>query len=194
MKYDLNKPLTKGINRTLEIFKDKMILLLSLKSFEEITISELCELTSYPRSTFYNYFEDKYDLLNYCWISLSKDIKLDEYYHAKENEMLFIYFDRIYDFTKNNNEIIHKILKNNTEVGYMFSSFRNFLNNYMRLIFKNCPDAKRKSIPNELLADQYSNTLFLLWQYIAIKDPSCSKENAHKYLHILLDNIIENTK
>ncbi len=189
MKYDLNKKQTKGVKRTLDAFKEKMILLLSLKSFEEISISELCELTAYPRSTFYNYFDDKYDLLNYCWISLSQEINLNEYKHAKENEMLFIYFDKIYDFTKTHNEIIHKILKNNNEVSYMFFSFRNYLNNYMRLIFKDCPDANKKDIPNELLADQYSNTLFLLWEFITIKDPTCSKENAHKYLHHFIDNL-----
>ncbi len=189
MKYDLNNTLTKGTKRTLDAFKNKMILLLSKKSFEEITISELCEESSYPRSTFYNYFEDKYDLLNFCWITLAKEIKIDEYHHAKENEMLFIYFDRIYDFTKENIEIIQKILKNNTENGYMFSSFRNFINSYMHSIFKDCPDANKKEIPNTLLADQYSNTLFLMWQYIAIKEPTLSKENAHKYLHILIDNL-----
>ena len=66
MKYDITKPLTKGAKRTLEAFSEKMFMLLSEKSFEEITVGQLCETAQYPRATFYNYFDDKYDLLHFC--------------------------------------------------------------------------------------------------------------------------------
>lgn len=187
MKYDITKPFTKGAKRTLEAFSKELFLLLSVKSFEEVTVGELCANAQYPRATFYNYFDDKYDLLNYCWQMLSEQVGLYEYHHAKENEMLYLYFDRIYDFTKQNSEIISRILLHNSEIGYMFSSFRNFLNSKMRIIFKNCPEAMQKDIPNELLADHYSNTLFLVWQWVATRNTNCSKEQAHEYLKLLLD-------
>ena len=186
MKYDLSKPLTRGAKRTLDALSSSMFLLLSEKSFEEITVGELCEQAQYPRATFYNYFDDKYDLLNYCWLSLAEKIGLSEYHHAQENDMLYLFFDRIYAFTKQHSERISHILSHNPEVGYMFSSFRNFLSSQMRRIFKDCPDAMQKDIPNELLADHYSNTLFLVWQWSAIKNCSCGKEQAIKYLQRLL--------
>lgn len=186
MKYDLSKPLTRGAKRTLDALSGAMFFLLSEKSFEEITVGELCEQAQYPRATFYNYFDDKYDLLNYCWLSLAERIRLSEYHHAPENEMLYLFFDRIYAFTKQNNELISRVLSHNPEVGYMFSSFRNFLNGQMRQIFKDCPDALHKDIPNELLADHYSNILFLVWQWAATKDSACSKEQAHGYLKLLI--------
>lgn len=186
MKYDLSKSLTRGAKRTLDALSGTMFVLLSEKSFEEITVGELCEQAQYPRATFYNYFDDKYDLLNYCWLSLAEKIRISEYHHAPENEMLYLFFDRIYAFTKQNNELISRVLSHNPEVGYMFSSFRNFLNSQMRRIFKDCPDAMHKEIPNELLADHYSNTLFLVWQWAAVKCADCSKENAHIYLKQLL--------
>lgn len=43
MKYDITKTLTKGAKRTLEKFAGKMFMLLSEKSFEEITVGQLCE-------------------------------------------------------------------------------------------------------------------------------------------------------
>ena len=186
MKYDITKPLTKGAKRTLAAFTGKMFMLLSEKSFEEITVGQLCEAAQYPRATFYNYFDDKYDLLGYCWQTLAEQGGFSEYHHAEENKMLYLYFDRIYDFTKQHEEMICKILLHNSEVGYMFSSFRNFLNNKMRFIFKTCPEAMQKDIPNELLADHYSNTLFLVWQWTAIKKSDCTKEQAHEYLRILI--------
>ncbi len=100
--------------------------------------------------------------------------------------MLYLFFDRIYNFTKENSELVGRVLYHNPEVGYMFSSFRNFLNSQMRRIFKDCPDALHKDIPNELLADHYSNTQFLVWQWSAVKHDECSKETAHAYLKQLL--------
>ena len=188
MKYDFTKPLTNGAKRTLTAFSRNMFVLLSKQSFEEITVGQLCKAAQYPRATFYNYFDDKYDLLNYCWQTLAEQIGLSEYHHAKENEMFYLYLDRIYDFTKQNEDMIRKILLHNSEVGYLFFSFRNFLNNKMRFLFSNCPEALQKDIPNELLADHYSNVLFLVWQWAAIKKPNCTKEQAHSYLTQLMLN------
>ncbi len=189
MKYDFSKPLTKGAKRTLEAFSKEMFTSLSVKAFEEITVGQLCEGAQYPRATFYNYFDDKYDLLDYCWQRLALQIGLDGYHHAEENEMLYLYFDRIYDFTKENEAVIRKVLFHNSEVGYMFSSFRNFLNHTMHLIFQDCPDAAQKDVPNALLADHYSNTLFLIWQWTTIKSTNCTKAQAHKYLRTLVGKL-----
>lgn len=49
MKYDLSKPVTRGAKRTLDALSGAMFLLLSEKSFEEITVGELCEQAQYPR-------------------------------------------------------------------------------------------------------------------------------------------------
>ena len=186
MKYDLTKPLTRGAKRTLDAFRREMFSRLSEKPFEEITVGELCENAQYPRATFYNYFDDKYDLLNYCWLSLAEEIGLSEYHYAPESQMLFLYFDRIYSFTKEHIELISKMLLHNSEVGYMFSSLRSFMNRQMRAIFKDCPDALEKKMPTELLADHYSNTLFLVWQWATMKDRDCGARQAQNYLRKLL--------
>lgn len=48
------------------------------------------------------------------------------------------------------------------------------------------PDAQQKDMLNELLVDHYSNTLFLVWQWSAVKCKICDKEQAIKYLLRLL--------
>lgn len=186
MKYDFTKPLTLGAKRTLEAFRREMFSLLAEKPFEEITVGELCENAQYPRATFYNYFDDKYDLLNYCWMSLAERIGLSEYHYEPESQMLFLYFDRIYSFTKEHIDVVSKILLYNSEVGYMFSSLRNFMNSQMRIIFKDCPDALKREMPTELLADHYSNTLFLVWQWTVTKERGCDSQQAQNYLRKLL--------
>ena len=49
-----------------------------------------------------------------------------------------------------------------------------FMNSQMRIIFKDCPDALKREMPTELLADHYSNTLFL--DAVPIPKPSCFVE------------------
>ncbi len=68
----------------------------------------------------------------------------------------------------------------------MFSSLRNFMNSPMRAIFKDCPDALEKRMSTELMADNYSNTLFLLWQWAAVKNRACGAQQAQDYLRKLL--------
>ncbi len=189
MKYDINNELTRGATRTLSDFKNIMFALLSEKSFEEITVGELCKRANYPRATFYNYFEDKFDLLNYCCIWIAQEIHLNDYQNLPHDETLHIFFDHIYDFSKENRKIIHSIFSYNLETGYMFSSFRNFMNSQMRNIFRTCSDTEKKIVPSEILADHYSNTLLLIWQWCNLKNQDCTKEQAFEYLKYLIGNL-----
>ncbi|MCR5640913.1 MAG: TetR/AcrR family transcriptional regulator [Lachnospiraceae bacterium] len=53
--------------RTIKIFMESLCGLMMEKPFDKVTVSDICETSMIPRATFYNYFEDKYDLLNtYC--------------------------------------------------------------------------------------------------------------------------------
>ena len=67
MKLDTNKPLTIGARRTLKALVEAMEQMLAKKDFEQIQIKEICDMSMIPRATFYNYFEDKYDLLDYVF-------------------------------------------------------------------------------------------------------------------------------
>lgn len=64
--------------RTYMLLKDQMFTLLSESSFEKLTLTEICNASMIPRSTFYRYFEDKYDLLRYCLQSMTEDMRLTE--------------------------------------------------------------------------------------------------------------------
>ena len=65
MKIDVTKQLTLGARRTLKAFRIAMFEELSEKEFDKITVNDICQRSEYPRATFYNYFDDKLDLLQY---------------------------------------------------------------------------------------------------------------------------------
>jgi AcrR family transcriptional regulator len=186
MKYDITKRATKGAQRTLEAFSGTMFELLSRKSFEEITVNELCQQSNYPRATFYNYFDDKYDLLNYCWYSLFKEIRLGEYEGLDQEDSLYIFFDRAYDFITAHRNLIKQILKFNSGENFLLDHFRIQLSIKMREIFNLCPNKEHYQIPYEIVADHYCNTILLILEWHFLKGNDCSKVQAHEYLRFLL--------
>ena len=44
-------------------------------SLEKISVQKICDICNYPRSTFYNYFED----MDYCWIAIMDDMNIEKF-------------------------------------------------------------------------------------------------------------------
>lgn len=56
-------------NKTKKALVSSLKVLMETKSFEKITITELCEKCSMNRKSFYYHFHDKYELMNYVFHS-----------------------------------------------------------------------------------------------------------------------------
>lgn len=66
------------------------------KTFDDITVKEICALAMVPHSTFYNYFEDKFDLLhtlfdeffdNFVQLNVGRDFNLQRIEDSLEKVM-----------------------------------------------------------------------------------------------------------
>ncbi|MEI0612142.1 TetR/AcrR family transcriptional regulator C-terminal domain-containing protein [Brachyspira pilosicoli] len=114
----LNNKSTIKVNKTKKILEDALGALLEEKPFEEIRVIDICSKANMHRSTFYTYFNDKYELLK---------SKLDEY-EAKFLEDLQRYKieDKLKDF---HIDIMIKILQ------YFY-----FNRKYLKIIFQNNKD------------------------------------------------------
>ena len=79
--------------RTYALLQSALFQLLTEMPFEKITLTRLCARSMVPRSTFYRYFEDKYDLLRYCLRRFFEESRLDEdviYLKNQESTQAFI--------------------------------------------------------------------------------------------------------
>lgn len=191
MKYDLSKKPTRGAQRTLEAFSGTMFALLAEKPFESVTVGEICLRCSYPRATFYNYFDDKYDLLDFCWLRIAGAAKINDFVHEKLGEKSFELFDGVYDLLEKHTELINSVIRFNQPEGQMVSSLRRFMNRSVLSFFENQPPEKMSGIPHKILAAHLTNTLLLLLEWRFIQGNACSKSDAHTILLGLLGGIVD---
>ena len=82
--------------RTYEQLISSLVGLLDSKSFEDLSVSEICDNAQVHRATFYKHFNDKYEFLNFCFnnelskINFEVPTALPTVESIKENFMSFI--------------------------------------------------------------------------------------------------------
>ena len=84
--------------RTYDQLVSGLVELLSVKSFEDLSVSEICDTAKVHRATFYKHFNDKYEFLNFCFDNELAKINFNipeatpTAESIKENFMSFIIF------------------------------------------------------------------------------------------------------
>lgn len=189
MKYNLERKTNRFAKRTLTAFSSTMFQLLEKKNFETIMVNEICEISNYPRATFYNYFDDKYDLLEYCWSVLQDKMDLGDYKEFEPEKRLYEIFNRIYDFLSLNEKKLLQILRVNEIDGELLTNFRIYTKGQILQIMENCSCSQTCEIPYKIIAEHYCNTVMLVLEWCFLRDERLSKIKAHEYLAYLLKDI-----
>ena len=127
MKFKLSDKTSRFAKRTLSDFSERMIVMLADMSLGEISVQKICDRCNYPRSTFYNYFDDIYDLMDYCWIAIMKDMDIEKYLNIQGEQSTEQIFSLLYDYLDQYRlQICRILLKNNLE-GRCMASLRAFM-------------------------------------------------------------------
>lgn len=81
------KKLDVRVKRTYKQLIESLLKLLNEKSFDEISISEICDGAGVHRATFYKHFNDKTEFLNFCVNQLLADVDFSQVlsYPSPEN-------------------------------------------------------------------------------------------------------------
>lgn len=186
IKLDLNRKLSRGALRTLKTFSDTLFKLLTEKAFENITVNEICEEACIPRATFYNYFDDKYDLMSYCWYTLTLEIHIEDYKDLDPDKRIHVFFDRMCDLLIDNHTIIQKIIQNNPNNSWLLYHFRNYFYDIAMKLFHKYPNYLLQDVPDEIVANHFCNTILLIFEWCFFHKNTRTKEEARKYLDCLL--------
>lgn len=187
MKYDINRKPTRSAKRVLEALSEALFEMLCKKSFEELTVGEICDECGYPRATFYNYFDDKYDLLNFYWYILSRQIKIDDYKSFSLHSTLDDYFEHLYNLLNDYKVEIKKLLTHNSRDGYFITQCKIHLTGNIKVILADLLKDSSCPVPNDILAEHIANTILLIFgKHFDGSDPDANKEKTKVYIDFLL--------
>lgn len=189
MKYDFSSKTNRFAERTLTNFSETLFNLLENKAFEEITVNELCGICNYPRATFYNYFDDIFDLLNWCWFFIGKKIQIEDYKELPPNKRTQMFFDRIYSYLDKERNRINLIMQHNDLSGRLIESLKKYMFVQAKAIMWDCPEQDKYPVPFEMITAHYSNTLQLVMEWCFFRKENFSKEQAEQSINYLLGSL-----
>ncbi len=186
MKYDKNQTLTRGAKRTLQAFNRALFELLQCQSFDCIKVQAICQLADYPRATFYNYFGDKYDLLEYSWSEIFNEITVENHVLLEPQEAFPLFFNHAYDFFVQKQSIIQRLLQYNPTTSSLYFSFEQYTIRELEKVFQDCINFEHQPVSISLLSRHIANTILLvLIDNLSSKNPK-SRDECYKCFHYLL--------
>lgn len=183
MKIDVTQKTSRFATRALSNFSNKMMELLMTLPLEGITVQQLCDTCNYPRSTFYNYFEDIFDLMDYCWLVIMHDIRISEGENTQE------IFTILYEYFDGYREQIHRISSRNALNGMCMNSLRAFLKKQIKEVLNKCANIRNCSIRQDIMVDYYALTIEMLLEKSFLDKNPLSKEEALSAVRFLLGTI-----
>ena len=183
MKFDMTRPLSRSAQRVVSAMSEALFLLLCRKRFEEVSVSEICDASGYPRATFYNYFEDKYDLLNMIWVYIEQILRAEDGESYSTAESFDVHFDRLYDMLASGEERLKDLLAHNKSDGYFVASLVIYLKKSIKKLLLARKAEEFTPIPIDMLTAHYANTLLLVFGYrFGGQSERITKEETKEYL------------
>ncbi len=173
--------------RTCNILKVALEKLLEQKPFNNIFVKDICDMANVPRATFYNHFEDKYDLLSFSLQQLEKKIEPPSDRYSNSNDYYFALLSNAADYCIANKNFLKRVSQlNNNNI------FVTELQSHMAVQVLEHIKSKNKKlhllrIPPEIIAEYYAGALIAIIKWWINCNEEWTKEQLLKGADILLN-------
>ena len=107
------------MEKTKNYLANALLELLKTKSFDKIKVIEICDKALIHKTTFYNHFEDKYELLNYCLLKIHNEITDNSTYEGSIIDYYLSIAKYYIIYIKNNPELFRSITSNYNDIGIL---------------------------------------------------------------------------
>lgn len=189
----MDKKIDKRILKTKKNLYEGLLEVMKNKEFEEIKVSDICEKALTNRSTFYDHFSDKYELLTSLIEDLKKELKDTLENNIKQTTSLKEYYMMIIKILLNhissNIDIYNSILKKNNNSIVMDMMYETIYKDIEKEIEKY---EKNNSIPAEIITKFYVTAVSNICLDFIRYPKKYKKDNIINYLEILIpSNIYE---
>lgn len=160
--------------------------LMEKQDLDDISVVDICNKAGTPRATFYNHFEDKYDLLRYFF--KSKIAGLIEELKEKNLKGKELIDDMIYEvllFIDKNSKLLERMLRDDSSIGIY--EIQKIINDVLLYNFKNFKKEYEFLLPIDALASFYAGGLIFTGKWWLDNNMSLSYEEATFFLKKMLD-------
>lgn len=188
MKLDHRAELTTGQKRTTNIIVSAFFLLLSRKNFDNISVQEICRNSLIPRSTFYNYFDDKYDVVRWAFWRTMHELYPDLYKKMNHYDNIDYDAEAIYGFIEKYKTIFRKIAVQNPMYGSLHRLFRECFCEFGEIIAENCTSGKEYEYPYEVVFNTYVDGLMAVFNQAFWYKKDYTLEQLRNYMHEIYYN------
>ena len=190
MKFDPDRINGISARRTLKNLQKSMIEMMQTQPIEKISVMDLCEHAMVPRATFYNYFEDKYDLLHFCWQQLEAEMKpvfqeLNEACDDGCGDGINKLTEKIISHVMGDMKKWQKIRRANIHDILVPDLFNYMASQALTIMRKNPEYFERCTMPLDLLAYYYASSILALANWLLSYqniDPQIVQEYYHKLI------------
>lgn len=192
MKSLNNKEMTIGTKRTLKNLRQALTDLLKTKALDTISIQELCDLAMISRGTFYNYFYDKYDLLNYDWGQIQliidpkfthPDLGVNDY-----KEYIHLFLENLITYLSSERDAYQLIMLNNSDSIFTLNMHDYIAEQILLRLVEATGDSTQTEIPLELLATVYATTIITVSKWWLKSGTDYSTEEVYKFFTIIIEH------
>ena len=143
------------IRRTRKLLCNAMLELLETKSFDEISVVEICDKAMVHRATFYKHFEDKYTFMSYICRE-----KLEEFYNSgikdkkitTPREIYSSIVDRVVGFVDTNENMFKISVTSNSSSQFSRAITNTVYDEILSLLNVTGSDANSDAVPREIVA------------------------------------------
>ena len=189
MKYDVSNGISRSAGRVFTAFRRALFQLLQRQSFESISVQNLCNTADYPRSTFYNYFDDIYDLLDYCLQAPIKSFDSAKYAAMPPEERVFAVFSDLYDLMDRKREDFTRVFQLNKRNGVLQSPMIKRLQQEVYCSLAGALPEREDGLPREMLAEHCCGVIYLMINWCFFNQEPLSKGMAMEGLRQLLGGL-----
>lgn len=153
--------------KTRENIKTAFINLLLIKDFKDITVQNIIDEALIGRSTFYDHYYDKYDLLERLVNEIITDFNLfiKDRFNLKSHDDFISFFSSMIEFYSKQRNVFLALLKIHTESIDLYNSLLNILQEGCSSYWDNIENKTKFNIPKEYFCRIYASTVLTSIQW-----------------------------
>ncbi len=165
--------------------------LLKVKSFDNITVSEICGHANVHRATFYKHFNDKFEFLTFCLKSLLSDIDLSplntEISPENIKKSCTIFIKVVFQYIDKYKYIFSAVFSSNQSIVFNYhleEMITAFCFDKFKFVLSNVPEHKL-----EVLSHFYSGAVLGVVKWYVSQNGECTLDDIYSFFEHRIDEI-----